>query len=83
VETLQQVKENNTTFTFWLLPRRIPVAFGKKMRESKRLSLSGCRLSARERVTCTNELTEAGSRKAEADLHALYAQKSDRAQNGP
>jgi hypothetical protein len=34
VETLRQAKENNTPLTFWLLPRRIPVAFSKKVRES-------------------------------------------------
>ena len=35
---MRQVKENNTTFTFWLLPRRIPVIFGKKVRESEAAS---------------------------------------------
>jgi hypothetical protein len=34
VESLRQAKENNTPFTFWLLPRRIPLLFPKKMRES-------------------------------------------------
>jgi hypothetical protein len=46
VETLRQAKENNTPFTFWLLPRRIPLVFGEKMRESEaaiRLSASGFR----------------------------------------
>ena len=36
VETLRQAKENNTTFTFWLLPRRIPVVCREKVRESER-----------------------------------------------
>jgi len=44
VETLRQVKENNTPFTFWLLPRRIPVVFDEKVRESE--AASGYRLSA-------------------------------------
>ena len=30
METLRQAKENNTTFTFWLLPRRIPLVFAKR-----------------------------------------------------
>jgi hypothetical protein len=34
IETLRQVQENNTTFTFWLLPRRIPSVFPEKVRES-------------------------------------------------
>ena len=34
VETLRQAKENNTPFTFWLLPRRIPIVCGEKVRES-------------------------------------------------
>src|ERR1035437_8374749 len=43
VETLRQAKENNTTFTFWLLPRRIPVVSGKKVRESQRLDRKSTR----------------------------------------
>ncbi len=44
METLRQAKENNTTFTFWLLPREIPVVFSEKVRESE--AASGSRLPA-------------------------------------
>jgi len=35
MESSWQVQENNTTFTFWLLPRGIPAVSGQKMRESE------------------------------------------------
>jgi hypothetical protein len=44
VESLRQVKENNTQLTFWLLPRRIRLDFAEKVRESERLPFSGVRL---------------------------------------
>jgi hypothetical protein len=66
VETLRQAKENNTTFTFWLLPRRIPVVSGKKVRESKRLSAIGYRHPLS--TSCTNCFAEAESRKRKPAL---------------
>ena len=35
METLWQAQENNTTFIFWLLPRRIPIVCREKVRESE------------------------------------------------
>jgi hypothetical protein len=44
VKSLRQAKENNTTFTFWLLPRQIPTVYPEKVRESQ--AASGFRLPA-------------------------------------
>src|SRR5438552_3790608 len=77
METLRQAKENNTPFTFWLLPRRIPAVFREKVRESE--AASSFRRPAFGPGFCSgSRIAEAGS-----PLYALNAQKSDCPQDGP
>src|ERR1700739_1492546 len=66
---MRQVKENNTTFTVWLLPRRILRVSVGKVRESRH---SGSKKASHGREDCVAKTGDAsrGSRKSRASLGA-------------
>ena len=59
VEYLWQDQENNTTFTFWLLPRRIPGVYAEKVRESGWVRMRARRANyASQRTRCFARVTQ-------------------------
>ncbi len=63
METSRQVQENNTTFTFWLLPRGIPASLWEKsarIAENQSLVV-GRQSSAKQTVVCHPEAPSFGA----------------------